>query len=161
MKQIVIKSVIEGNVPKYMTSGSAGADIFAYISSARIIKPMERAIIPTGLKAAIPEGYEIQLRPRSGLSFKKGLTLINSPGTIDSDYRDEIGVIVINLGSEDITINPNDRIAQMVVNQVVQAKFESVSDIMKNRAKIQCLGLLDDIYLLKFNTYFSKMGVFS
>lgn len=109
--------------PSYSTFGAAGADIRACITAPVVIKPGERALIPTGLLFEIPEGYEIQVRPRSGLALKHGITCLNSPGTIDSDYRGEIGVILINTGKEDFTVENNDRIAQIVLSPVIRADF--------------------------------------
>lgn len=109
--------------PSYSTFGAAGADIRACITAPVVIKPGERALIPTGLLFEIPEGYEIQVRPRSGLALKHGITCLNSPGTIDSDYRGEIGVILINTGKEDFTVENNDRIAQIVLSPVMRADF--------------------------------------
>lgn len=104
-------------LPAYETEGSAGLDLRAAIPEGETLtlKPLSRALVPTGLKIAVPQGYEVQVRPRSGLALKFGITCLNSPGTIDSDYRGEVGVILINLGSEDFVINRGDRIAQMVV----------------------------------------------
>ena len=109
--------------PSYSTFGAAGADIRACITAPVVIKPGERALIPTGLLFEIPEGYEIQVRPRSGLALKHGITCLNSPGTIDSDYRGEIGIILINTGKEDFTVENNDRIAQIVLSPVIRADF--------------------------------------
>lgn len=106
-------------LPAYETEGSAGLDLRAAIEegSEIVLKPLGRALIPTGLKIAVPLGYEVQVRPRSGLALKFGITCLNSPGTIDSDYRGEVGVILVNLGSEDFIIRRGDRIAQMIVAQ--------------------------------------------
>ncbi len=109
--------------PSYSTFGAAGADIRACITAPVVIKPGERALIPTGLLFEIPEGYEIQVRPRSGLALKHGITCLNSPGTIDSFFRGEIGVILINTGKEDFTVENNDRIAQIVLSPVIRADF--------------------------------------
>ena len=123
--QIVAEDGVK--IPAYQTSGAAGADICAFIPDGKIVlKPMERFMVPTGLKMAIPEGFEVQIRPRSGLAAKNGITCLNTPGTIASDYRGEIKVILINLGSEDFVINNGDRIAQMVVADVTQGLFEKV-----------------------------------
>lgn len=116
-------------LPSYETAGAAGADVRANFpvkdrSDGVIISPGERALVPTGLRVEIPAGYEVQLRPRSGLALKKGLTLLNTPGTIDSDYRGPLGVILINLGDEAVVIAHGERIAQAVVSPVVQASFE-------------------------------------
>ncbi|MBW8880727.1 MAG: dUTP diphosphatase [Asticcacaulis sp.] len=106
-------------LPAYETDGSAGLDLRAALPEGEtlVLKPLARALVPTGLKIAVPQGYEVQVRPRSGLALKFGITCLNSPGTIDSDYRGEVGVILINLGAEDFAINRGDRIAQMVVAQ--------------------------------------------
>jgi dUTP pyrophosphatase len=101
-------------IPEYKTEGAAGADICAFLESSITIKPSARKLIPTGIRVEIPSGYEIQVRPRSGLALKYGVTVLNAPGTIDSDYRGEIGVVLVNLGSEDFTVNNGDRIAQLV-----------------------------------------------
>ncbi len=113
-------------LPAYETKGAAGADLRANFSdrAAQTLNPGERALIPTGLRVEIPEGYEMQLRPRSGLALKHGLSLPNTPGTIDSDYRGPLGVILINLGQKSVTISHGDRIAQAVVVPVLQARFE-------------------------------------
>lgn len=111
-------------VPEYETKGSAGVDLQANIEDSIILKPMERKLIPTGLSIELPEGYEAQVRARSGLAIKHGISLVNGIGTIDSDYRGEIKVILINLGAENFTINSGDRIAQMVFIKHEQAEFE-------------------------------------
>ncbi len=113
-------------LPAYETAGAAGADLRANFPdrAPRTLAAGERALIPTGLRVEIPEGYEMQLRPRSGLALKHGLSLPNTPGTIDSDYRGPLGVILINLGQEPVTISHGDRIAQAVVVPVLQARFE-------------------------------------
>lgn len=118
-------------LPGYATTGAAGADLRANFSdrAAVTLAPGARALIPTGLRLAIPEGYEVQLRPRSGLALKHGITLPNSPGTIDSDYRGPLGVIVLNAGDAAFTIAHGERIAQMVVAPVVQAAFQSVAGL--------------------------------
>ena len=102
-------------LPEYATSQSAGMDIRANLSEPVVIKPLERKLIPTGLFISLPEGYEAQMRPRSGLAIKHGISLLNTPGTIDADYRGEIGVILVNLSSEPFTVNDGERICQMVV----------------------------------------------
>lgn len=133
MSKIEIKVVKSNTIPlpKYMTPGSAGMDLHADISTSMEIKPFERVLVPTGLQMEIPVGYEIQLRPRSGLALKHGITLINTPGTIDSDFRGEIKVIMTNLSNESYTLNPQERMAQMVLNKFEQVKFiecESLED---------------------------------
>ena len=115
--------------PKYETSGSSGMDIAAYIEDDMIIHPGEKSLVPTGFSIAIPRGYEIQIRPRSGLAAKKNITVLNTPGTIDADYRGEIKVILINLGKEKFTIERGDRIAQIVVCPVIQAELEEVTEL--------------------------------
>jgi len=116
-------------VPEYKSPGAAGADICAYLVEPVSLKSLERKLIPTGISVEIPHGYEIQVRPRSGLALKHGITVLNSPGTIDSDYRGEIGVLLINLGSETVTIENGDRIAQLVVAAVERPIFLSSSDL--------------------------------
>ncbi|MCB9224578.1 MAG: dUTP diphosphatase [Crocinitomicaceae bacterium] len=110
-------------LPKYETPLSAGVDLRANIDESIVLKPLERALVKTGLFMAIPEGYEAQVRPRSGLAFKKGITVLNSPGTIDADYRGEIGVILVNLSNEDFVVEDGERIAQLVVAKCEQADF--------------------------------------
>lgn len=114
------------NLPVYETKGSAGVDLQAFIESPIVLKPMERSLVPTGLFIELPEGYEAQVRARSGLAIKHGISLVNGIGTIDSDYRGEIKVILINLGDKDFVINNGDRIAQMVFIKHEQADFELV-----------------------------------
>lgn len=110
-------------VPSYETSGAAGADVRAFLNEPVVIPVGKRAMIPTGLFFAIPEGFEIQVRPRSGLAAKNGVTVLNTPGTIDSDYRGEVKIILINLGDADFTVNNGDRIAQLIVAPVTQGIF--------------------------------------
>lgn len=116
-------------LPEYETKGSAGVDLQANVESPVVLKPMERYLVPTGLFIEIPEGYEAQVRARSGLAIKHGISLVNGIGTIDSDYRGEIKVILINLGDKDFTINSGDRIAQMVFIKHEQADFELVEEL--------------------------------
>lgn len=123
---------LDGNnleMPSYETHKSAGMDLKACIEENIIIKPMERKLIKTGISIALPESFEAQVRPRSGLALKNGITVLNSPGTIDADYRGEIGVILINLGSEDFTIERGMRIAQMVISPIVQADLVEVEEL--------------------------------
>ena len=130
MTKIQIKKLSNSvSTPKYETSGSSGMDVAAYIENNIIINPGEKALVSTGFSVAIPRGYEIQIRPRSGLAAKKNITVLNTPGTIDSDYRGEIKVILINLGKEKFVIENGERIAQMVVCPVVQAKLEEVNKL--------------------------------
>ncbi len=116
-------------LPSYQTPGSAGMDLRAAVESTRMIDPGVRMAIPTGLKIAIPDGYEAQIRPRSGLAIKKGLTVVNAPGTIDADYRGEVGVLLINLGQEPVEIARGMRIAQMVIAPVVQVELDPVASL--------------------------------
>ena len=116
-------------LPRYQTSGSAGMDLRAAVESTQVIDPGLRMAIPTGLKIAIPGGHEAQIRPRSGLAIKKGLTVVNAPGTIDSDYRGEVGVLLINLGQEPVEITRGMRIAQLVIAPVIQVQLESVASL--------------------------------
>ena len=118
-------------IPKYETLGSSGMDIAASIKENIEINPGEKSIIPTALILSIPKGFEIQIRPRSGLAAKKGISVLNTPGTIDADYRGEIKVILINLGKENFIVENGLRIAQMVVCPIVQANFEEVKDLDK------------------------------
>ena len=113
-------------LPAYATVQSAGMDLRANIDEPIVLKPMERRLIPTGLHIALPAGYEAQVRPRSGLALKKGITVLNSPGTIDADYRGEVGVLLINLSQEDFVVNDGERIAQMVIARHEQAEFTEV-----------------------------------
>ena len=116
-------------MPTYATSQSAGMDLRANLEEPVVLHPMERRLIPTGLHIALPEGYEAQVRPRSGLALKHGLTVLNAPGTIDADYRGEIGVVLINLSQEDFTINDGERIAQLVVALYEQVEFSLVETL--------------------------------
>lgn len=126
-----VKVVIEEGVtlPKYETTGSAGMDIRANIAEPITLGSLERVLVSTGIKMAIPEGYEVQVRPRSGLALKHGISMANAIGTIDSDYRGEIGVILINLSKESYTIQPQERIGQIVLNKVEQIEFEVVTSL--------------------------------
>lgn len=126
-----IKVINKSNnpLPKYESSQAAGLDIRADIDHPIIISPMKRCLIPTNLYTSIPSGYEVQIRPRSGLALKKGITVLNTPGTIDADYRGNWGVILINLGDEDFIVNPGDRIAQAILNKVEQIEWEEVESL--------------------------------
>ena len=123
---IEVKIINQSNnaLPEYATIGSAGMDVRAHLEVPYTLQPFERTMIPTGLFVEIPQGYEIQVRPRSGLAIKQGITCLNTPGTIDSDYRGEIKIILINLSQEKQVIQPGDRIAQMVLQQVEQVKWK-------------------------------------
>lgn len=131
MKKLVVAVTLEEGVrlPKYESLAAAGLDVRANISEKIVLGSLERALVPTGIRMAIPEGYEIQVRPRSGLAWKHGITMLNSPGTIDADYRGEIKVIVVNLSKEAYTIEPQERIAQLVLNKVEQLEFQIVDSL--------------------------------
>ncbi|MGN0017729.1 MAG: dUTP diphosphatase [Candidatus Gastranaerophilaceae bacterium] len=120
-------------LPEYKTQGAAGMDLCAAIEEPIILKPMERKLIPTGLKIELEHGYEAQIRPRSGLSIKHGITLINCVGTIDEDYRGEVCVPIVNLSQEEYTIQPDERIAQMVIAKYEQAKIEVVTELTQTQ----------------------------
>lgn len=132
MEKVVVK-ILKLNddvvLPSYQTEGAAGMDLCAFLSEPLTLKPLERKLIPTGLKMELPQGYEAQVRPRSGMSIKHGITLINCVGTIDEDYRGELCVPVVNISSENFTINNGDRIAQMVISPVTKADIKVVSEI--------------------------------
>jgi dUTP pyrophosphatase len=117
------------SLPKYETPLSAGVDLRANIDESITLKPLDRALVKTGLFMAIPEGYEAQVRPRSGLAYKKGITVLNAPGTIDADYRGEIGVILVNLSNEDFVVEDGERIAQLVVAKCEQADFVETAEL--------------------------------
>jgi len=125
--KIVNKS--QNSIPLYSTAQSAGMDIRAYLTESLILRPLERKLIPTGLFMQLPEGYEAQIRPRSGLAINKGITVLNSPGTIDADYRGEIKIILINLSQEDFIVNPGERIAQMIISSYKQVEWEEVAKL--------------------------------
>ena len=131
MAKIKVRVINQSNnpLPDYATEGAAGMDIRANIDGPIVLQPMERFLVPTGLFIELPPGYEAQVRPRSGLAVKQGITCLNSPGTIDSDYRGEVRVILINLSHEDQTIHHGDRIAQMVIHPVEQIKWKTVKKI--------------------------------
>lgn len=122
--QIINKS--KHPLPQYATPFSAGMDLRANLDQPVVLKPLQRCLVSTGLYMALPEGYEAQIRPRSGLALKKGVTLLNTPGTIDADYRGEIGVIMVNLSSEDFVIEDGERIAQMVIARYEQTEWQEV-----------------------------------
>ena len=125
----VVKNVSRAALPQYESEGAAGMDLRALLDADVSVPPLGRVKIPTGLKIEIPQGYEGQIRPRSGLAFKKGLTVLNSPGTIDSDYRGDLDIILINLGCDDIIIKDGERIAQLVIAPVCKANFTEVGEL--------------------------------
>ena len=116
-------------LPQYATPLSAGMDLRANLDEPIVLHPMERCLVPTGLYIALPEGYEAQVRPRSGLALKRGITVLNAPGTVDADYRGEVGVLLINLSQEDFVVNDGERVAQMVIARHEQADFEVVAEL--------------------------------
>ena len=128
-KALIKKLNKEVNIPEYKTNGSSGLDLEAFIEKDVVVKPYETALIPTGLSVAIEEHLEIQIRPRSGLAARNSITVLNTPGTIDSDYRGELKVILINLGKKDFIIHNGDRIAQMVICPVVKTEFKIVKEL--------------------------------
>ena len=131
MSKVNVKCVASKGavIPEYKTVGAAGADLYALVDSPITLAPGKTAMVPTGLFFEIPEGYEIQVRPRSGLAAKNGVTVLNTPGTIDSDYRGEIKISLINLGDKDFVINSGDRVAQMVIAPLIQASFSIVDEL--------------------------------
>lgn len=116
-------------LPAYETPSSAGMDLHAAIDAPITLGPLERTLIPTGLRVQLPQGYEMQIRPRSGLALRSGISLVNTPGTVDADYRGEIGVILINLSNEPFTVNPGERIAQMVVAEYTRVEWEEAREL--------------------------------
>jgi len=132
MVKISIVNKSSFDLPSYQSALAAGLDLRANLSDKIVIYPMERKLIPTGLFIALPQGHEAQIRPRSGLAIKYGITVLNSPGTIDSDYRGEIGIILINLSNERFVVNSGDRIAQMVISKHEQIKWEVLESLPKS-----------------------------
>ena len=132
MVKILVKKFNKNiKLPVYKTSGSSGMDLMAYTKNKIIIDSGKTAIIPTGIAVAIPKNYEIQIRPRSGLAAKKGISVLNTPGTVDSDYRGEIKIILINLSKESFVVKSGDRVAQMILCPVVKAKLKEVKNLPK------------------------------
>lgn len=131
MPKVTVKIINQSSnpLPSYATEGSAGMDIMANLEEPMTIGPLQRLLIPTGLFIELPEGYEAQVRPRSGLAARHGITCLNSPGTVDSDYRGELKIILINLSNEEHLIQPGDRIAQMIVHKVETIKWEPVAEV--------------------------------
>jgi len=131
MSAIEVKIINQSNndLPAYATAGSSGMDIRAFLYEPVVLQSLERKLIPTGIFIELPEGYEVQVRPRSGLAVKQGITCLNTPGTIDADYRGEIKIILINLSGEEQVINPGDRIAQIVVQKVEKAVWKQVEEL--------------------------------
>lgn len=138
--EIKIKNISNNPLPTYATSGSAAVDLRAFIANDILLKPLQRSLVNTGLFIEIPLGYEAQIRPRSGLAINNGITCLNSPGTIDSDYRGEIKVILINLSNEDFVIKNGDRIAQMVIGKVEQVEFYLTENLTETERGIGGFG---------------------
>lgn len=137
---VKIKRIDDGLIPEYKTIGASGADCFARIYEPIRIFPNERRLIPLGFAVEIPEGYEMQIRPRSGNAHKKGITVINTPGTIDSDYRGEVHANIINLGNEPVEIAPDDRIAQAVICPVVKAEWYETEELSNSERGVNGHG---------------------
>jgi dUTP pyrophosphatase len=133
MIEISIINKSNNPLPAYQTEMAAGVDLMAYIEEAVIIKPLERILVGTGLYMALPDGYEAMIRPRSGMAFKYGITVINTPGTIDADYRGEIKIALINLSNLEYTIQPGDRIAQMVINKYEKVTFTLAENLSETK----------------------------
>lgn len=129
--KVFVKLAPNALLPEYKSEQAAGADLHAYLKAPVLLRPMDRLLVPTGVCVQLPKGYEMQVRPRSGLALNFGITVLNAPGTVDSDYRGELKVLLINLGTEDFIIKNGDRIAQAVVSQVCQAEFENVPFLSK------------------------------
>ena len=128
-------------LPEYSTPGAAGLDVRAYLPEGAVtLKPMQRALIPTGLKMELPQGYECQIRPRSGLALNYGITVLNTPGTVDADYRGEVGVILINLSENDFTVNDGDRICQMVIKQYSHVTWTEVKELDRTKREDGAFG---------------------
>ena len=129
MIEVKIVNTSSNSLPAYATAGSAGMDIRADLDEPKTLQPFERALVPTGIYIELPKGYEAQIRPRSGMAMKQGITCLNTPGTIDSDYRGEIKIILINLSAEEQVIQTGDRIAQMVIQKVEHVAWKEVKEI--------------------------------
>ena len=142
MERIKVKIINKSHhqLPEYETPESAGMDVRANIDQPITLQPLERALIPTGLYIQLPAGHECQIRPRSGLALRHGISIVNTPGTVDADYRGEIGVIVINLSNEPFTINDGERICQMVITQYTHVSWEEVNEIDKTRRGTGAFG---------------------
>jgi dUTP pyrophosphatase len=138
--QIKIVNTSENPLPAYATSGAAGMDVRAFLQENIVLQPLERTLIPTGLFVELPQGYEAQIRPRSGLAIHQGLTCLNTPGTVDSDYRGEIKIIVINLSNQEQTIHNGDRIAQMVIQKVESIEWLQVNILTETERNSEGFG---------------------
>ena len=131
--KVFVKLSPEAQLPEYKSEGASGADLFAYIENEVVLKPGERCLVPTGVAVQLPFGYELQVRPRSGLALKHGVTVLNTPGTVDSDYRGELQVLLVNFGGEDFRLQKGDRIAQAVISKVERVIFEEVLSLNETK----------------------------
>ena len=129
MRLSIVKLRDDAILPVYQTAGAAGADLHACLDEAVVLRPLERKVIPTGLAMSIPEGFEVQIRARSGMSIKHGITMVNGIGTIDADYRGELGILLINVSQEDFVIEPGMRVAQMVLARYEKAEWDQVNEL--------------------------------
>ncbi|MEE9145037.1 MAG: dUTP diphosphatase [Candidatus Binatia bacterium] len=145
-------------LPAYMTEGSAGMDLYADIEEDLVLAPLERALIPTGIAVALPHGFEAQVRPRSGLALKEGFTLVNSPGTIDSDYRGEIQVIAINLGRDPVVVRSGQRVAQMVLQRVCKARWQETENLSPSKRQAGGFGHTDEGRIQQSESSSQKRG---
>lgn len=135
MLRVQVKILPHGKglpLPKYMSDHAAGMDLYAAVNPEMVISPAEWALVPTGISIALPEGYEAQVRPRSGLALKQGVSILNTPGTVDADYRGEVGVILMNHSRENLVIKRGDRIAQMIINKIERIVFEEVEELPRS-----------------------------
>lgn len=131
--KVFVKLSPDAQLPEYKSEGASGADLFAYIENEVVLKPGERCLVPTGVAVQLPFGYELQVRPRSGLALKHGVTVLNTPGTVDSDYRGELQVLLVNFGGEDFRLQKGDRIAQAVISKVERVIFEEVLSLNETK----------------------------
>lgn len=131
--KVFVKLSPDAQLPEYKSEGASGADLFAYIENEVVLKPGERCLVPTGVAVQLPFGYELQVRPRSGLALKHGVTVLNTPGTVDSDYRGELQVLLVNFGVEDFRLQKGDRIAQAVISKVERVIFEEVLSLNETK----------------------------
>ncbi len=161
MERIKVKIINRSGheLPAYETPSSAGMDIHACLDEPVVLKPLQRALIPTGLRIQLPQGHECQIRPRSGLALKHGISLVNTPGTVDADYRGEIGVIMINLSDEPFTVNDGERIAQMVITQYSHVEWEQVDELDRTKRGDGGFGhtVLTDSYVMRLMAKSSQL----
>ncbi len=138
--EVFVKLSPNASLPEYKSSGASGADLCANIEKPVVLKPMERALIPTGVAVELPPSYELQVRPRSGLALNCGITVLNTPGTVDSDYRGELKVLLVNLGTSDFVVKNGDRIAQAVISKVDRVEFVQVSALSQTERGVAGYG---------------------